>query len=159
MSPPDATIGLMSGKADFNSAFSVPPFQFQQLETPGVHTVLNSYDVMDGPHTFTCAWTSAQFHDKNKVLYQALINALAEATDIINADKRAAAQLWIDDSKSKLALDMVHKILAGEQVKWTMAPENTMKYARFMHQVGSIKQSPETWKDMFFAEVHDKSGS
>ena len=74
-----------------------------QLEDPGVHTVLNSFDVMGGSHTFTAAWTSAKFRDGNPVLYKALIAALKEATDIVNKDKQAAAALWIEDSKSKLA--------------------------------------------------------
>src|SRR5213079_1597899 len=46
MSPPDATIALMSGSADITCVFSVPPFQQQQLEKPGIRTVLNSFDVM-----------------------------------------------------------------------------------------------------------------
>ncbi len=39
--PPDATIGLLSGGSAFDSAFSVPPFQTQQLQDPAIHTVLN----------------------------------------------------------------------------------------------------------------------
>src|SRR5207237_9133403 len=50
--------------------FSVPPFQFQQLEKPGIHTILNSYDAMDGPHTFTVAWTTAKFREANPALYK-----------------------------------------------------------------------------------------
>jgi NitT/TauT family transport system substrate-binding protein len=159
LSPPDATIGLLSGGGEFTSAFSVPPFQNQQLAQPGIHTVLNSFDVLGGPHTFTVAWTSRQFHDKNPKLYRALVDAIAEATDILNADKRAAAALWIEDSKSKLPLDMVSGILSGPQVKWTMAPEHTMKYADFMAEVGSIKVKPQSWKDLFFPEIHDLKGS
>src|SRR6186997_685131 len=68
MSPPDATIALLAGSGEVNNVFSVPPFQQQQLDKPGIRTVLNSFDIMDGPHTFTCAWTSARFHDKNPVL-------------------------------------------------------------------------------------------
>src|SRR5215510_9814237 len=45
MSPPDSTIALLSESADVTSVFSVPPFQSQQLEKPGIHTVLNSYEV------------------------------------------------------------------------------------------------------------------
>src|ERR1043165_4453 len=41
MSPPDATIALMSGSADITCVFSVPPFQQQQLDKPGIRTVLN----------------------------------------------------------------------------------------------------------------------
>ena len=48
MSPPDATIALLGGKSEVTASFSVPPFQYQQLEQPGIHTVVNSFDVM-GP--------------------------------------------------------------------------------------------------------------
>jgi len=159
MSPPDATVALLGGKSEVTSAFSVPPFQNQQLEQQGIHTVLNSFDVMGGPHTFTVAWTSAKFRDNNPVLYKALIAALHEATDIVNKDKRAAAQYWIEDSKSKLPLDMVTKIVSAPQVKWTLVPESTIKYADFMSGVGTLKNKPASWKDYFFPEIYDVNGS
>jgi NitT/TauT family transport system substrate-binding protein len=159
MSPPDATIALLSGSGEISSVFSVPPFQQQQLEKPGIRTILNSFDVMDGPHTFTVAWTSARFRDKNPVLYKALIAALKEATGIVDKDRKKAAGYWIEDVKSKLPLDKVTGVISGEQVKWAMEPLNTMKYATFMAGVGSIKEAPKSWKDMFFPEVHDLSGS
>jgi len=159
MTPPDATIALLGGKSEVTSAFSVPPFQYQQLENPAIHTVLNSFDVMGGSHTFTVAWTTAKFRDGNPVLYKALIAALKEATDIVNKDKQAAAALWIEDSKSKLPLEMVSKLVAGPQVRWTMTPENTMKYADFMAEVGTLKTKAASWKDYFFPEVYDEKGS
>jgi NitT/TauT family transport system substrate-binding protein len=159
MSPPDATVALTKGGAQISAAFSVPPFQYQQLEDSGIHTVLNSFDVMGGSHTFTAAWTSAKFRDGNPVLYKALIAALKEATDIVNKDKPAAAALWIEDSKSKLPPAMVGKIVAGAQVRWTMAPENTMKYADFMASVGTLKAKPASWMDYFFPDIYDLNGS
>ena len=159
MSPPDATVALLKGGAQITASFSVPPFQYVQLETPGVHTVLNSFDVMGGSHTFTAAWTSAKFRDGNPVLYKALIAAMKEATDIINKNKQAAAALWIEDSKSKLAPEMVGKIVSGPQVHWTMTPENTIKYADFMASVGTLKAKPASWKDYFFPEIYDVNGS
>jgi NitT/TauT family transport system substrate-binding protein len=159
MSPPDATIALLGGKSEITASFSVPPFQYQQLEQPGIHTVVNSFDVMGGSHSFTVAWTSAKFRDKNPVLYKALIAALDEATDIVNKDKRAAAALWIEDGKSKLSLDMVGKIVDGPQVRWTMTPENTIKFADFMTGVGTLKVKADSWKDYFFPEIYDRKGS
>jgi NitT/TauT family transport system substrate-binding protein len=159
LSPPDSTIGLLSGGGEYSSVFSVPPFQEQQLEHPEIHTVLNSFDVLGGSTTFTVAWTSRAFHDKNPTLYRALVDALQEATQILNADKRAGAALWIEDSKSKLPLDMVAGIIAGPQVTWTMTPEHTMAYAAFMAETGAIKNKPDSWKDYFFPEVHDLPGS
>jgi NitT/TauT family transport system substrate-binding protein len=159
MTPPDATVALLKGGAQISAAFSVPPFQYQQLEDPAVHTVLNSFDVMGGSHTFTAVWAPAKFRESNPALYKALVAALKEATDIVNKDKKAAAALWIEDSKSKLSPDMVGKIVTGPQVRWTMTPENTMKYADFMAEVGTLKAKPASWKDYFFLEIHDEKGS
>lgn len=159
MSPPDATVALLSGASEVDAVFSVPPFQQQQLEKPGIHTVLNSYDVMDGPHSFTVAWTSARFRGQNPVLYEALVAALTEATETVNRDRRAAAALWVADSQSKLPLDFVDRVVSGPQVRWTMVPENTMKFARFMQTTGMLKTTPRSWQDYFFPEAHALGGS
>ena len=159
MTPPDATVALLKGGAQITAAFSVPPFQFMQLEDKDVHTVLNSYDVMGGPHTFTAIWTSKKFRDGNPKMYQAFVAALKEATDIVNKDKRKAAEYWIEDSKSKLPLDKATAIVSGAQVHWTMVPENTMKYADFMSSVGRIKVKATSWKDYFFPDAYDMKGS
>ena len=159
MTPPDATVALLGGKSEITAVFSVPPFQQQQLEHVGIHTVLNSFDVMGGSSSFTVAWTTAKFRDSNPMLYKALIAALKEATDIINNDKAAAGQLWIEDSKSKLTPEMVGKIVAGPQVRWTLTPEHTMKFADFMAEVGTLKNKATSWKDYFFPEIYDLNGS
>ena len=159
MTPPDATVALLGGKSEITAVFSVPPFQQQQLEQPGIHTVLNSFEVMGGSSSFTVAWTTAKFRDSNPPLYKALIAALKEATDIINNDKAAAGQLWIEDSKSKLTPEMVGKIVAGPQVRWTLTPEHTMKFADFMAEVGTLKNKATSWKDYFFPEIYDLNGS
>jgi NitT/TauT family transport system substrate-binding protein len=159
MSPPDSTIALLSGSGEINNVFGVPPFQQQQLERPGIRTILNSYDVMDGPHSFTVAWTTARFREKNPVLYKALFAALKEATGIVDKDRQRAAGYWIEDVKSKMPLDRVTAVISGPQVKWTMAPQNAMKFATFMASVGSLKEAPKSWKDLFFPEVHDLPGS
>lgn len=159
MLPPDSTVALLIDSSEITSVFSVPPFQAQQLERPGIRTVLNSYDVFGGPGTFTVAWTSSTFREKNPALYKALVAAFKEATEMLNKDVKPAAQYWIENVKSKLTVDQVAAIAAGPQVKWTMVPENSMKYAEFMHSVGTIKVKPASWKELFFPEIHDLPGS
>jgi NitT/TauT family transport system substrate-binding protein len=158
MAPPDSTIALLGGGSEINSHFSVPPYQTQELEKPGITTVLNSFDVF-GPHTFTTAWTSTAFREKNPALYKALIAAMTEATEMLQKDVRPAAEHWQAAAKSKLSIDQVTAIASGPQVKWTMAPVNSMKFAEFMHSVGSIKVKPAIWKDMYFPEVHGLEGN
>jgi NitT/TauT family transport system substrate-binding protein len=159
MSPPDATIALLGGAGDITSNFSVPPFQNQQLEKPGIHTVLNSFEVFGGPHTLTVAWTTSHFRDKNPVLYKALVSAWEEATSMLAKDVKVASQYWIDNVKSKMTVEKVAEVATGPQVKWTMVPENTVKFAEFMHSVGSIKPKPSSWRDLFFPEIHGLPGS
>ncbi|KRR13741.1 hypothetical protein CQ12_17810 [Bradyrhizobium jicamae] len=158
MSPPDATIALLSGAGGISAAFSVPPFQFQQLEQNNIRTVLSSFDVL-GPHTFTVAWTSARFRKENPELYAAFLDAVKEATAIIAADPKGTAQSWINDSNSKLPLEMVTKVVTASNVEWTMTPAATMKFAKFMRRVGTTKNEPASWKEMFFPEISDLNGS
>jgi NitT/TauT family transport system substrate-binding protein len=84
---------------------------------------------------------------------------MQEATQVVNKDKRAAGALWISDSKSKLSLDFVSSIVAGPQVRWTLVPENTMKFAHFMVINGMLREPPATWRDYFFPEIHSAAGS
>jgi NitT/TauT family transport system substrate-binding protein len=44
-------------------------------------------------------------------------------------------------------------VVSGPQVRWTMVPQNSMKLAAFMASVGSRKEAPKSWKDLFFPEV------
>jgi NitT/TauT family transport system substrate-binding protein len=41
MSHPDAQTALLSGQSEITAHFGSPPFQYQQLERPGIHRVLN----------------------------------------------------------------------------------------------------------------------
>ena len=43
--------------------------------------------------------------------------------------------------------------------KFTMTPQNVKTFADFMQKQGLTKNKPDTWKDMFFPEVHGTPGS
>ncbi|MDR3538961.1 MAG: ABC transporter substrate-binding protein [Acetobacteraceae bacterium] len=159
MSPADATVALLTGSGDVNCVVALPPYLQQQLEHPNIHVVANSYDLMGGQTTFTVAYTSKRFHDRDPKLYQAVYDALAEATDFVNQDVRRASQYWIEDSGSKLSVDFVAAAGGGRDVHWTMVPEATMRGAAFMADVGTIKVRPQSWKDYFFPEAYGLPGS
>ena len=159
MSPADATVALLSGAGDINCTVALPPFMQRQLQDPKVHIVTDSWEMSGGPTTYTVAYTSAKFRDKNPKLYQAVYEALAEATDRVAHDIQAASRYWIEDSDSKLPLEFVAAAGSGPDVKWTMVPEQTMHQADFMYEVGTIKKKPSSWKDYFFPEAYSLPGS
>ncbi|HEY5366732.1 MAG TPA: ABC transporter substrate-binding protein [Casimicrobiaceae bacterium] len=159
MSHPDAQIALMSGSSEITGHFTSPPFQFNELKKPGIHRVLNSYDVLGGPATFNVVWTSSKFHDNNPKVYAAFVKALDEAEAMVNNDHRAAAATYLRMTKDKSSVDDIVKMLEDPTVKFTTTPNNMMKYVDFMYKVGSIKAKPASWKEMFFPNIQSLPGS
>jgi NitT/TauT family transport system substrate-binding protein len=159
LSHPDAQTALLSGAGEITAHFSSPPFQYQQLEKPGIHTVLNSYDVLGGPATFNLVWTTAKFRIDNPKLYDAFVKALDEATAIINRDRKAAAETYLRLSKDKDTVADILAMLNDPGIVYTTTPQNVTRYTDFMFKTGAIKVKPESWKDLFFPNVHGLPGS
>jgi NitT/TauT family transport system substrate-binding protein len=159
MSHPDAMQALLSGQSEVNSHFGSPPFQYQELAKPGMHVVLNNYDVMGGAVTFNVVWTSDIFRRDNPKLYDAFVKALDEAQATINRDKRAAAEAYLRISKDKDTVENIARMMNDPQIVFTTTPQNVMKYADFMAKTGAIKVKPDTWKDLFFPNTYGMPGS
>jgi NitT/TauT family transport system substrate-binding protein len=159
MSHPDGMTALTSGGGEITAHFTAPPFQYQELEKPGIHKLLNSYEVVGGPHTFTLVWTTNKFREQNPKVYGAFVKAFNEAVDTINRDKAKAAENYVKWANYKGDKALLMKIFNDPDVQFTTTPGNTTKYSDFMHQVGSIKVKPASWKELFFPEVHHLKGS
>jgi NitT/TauT family transport system substrate-binding protein len=159
MSPADATIALLTGSGEVNCVMALPPYLQQQLEHPNIHAVASSFDLAGGPTTYTVAYTSMRFHDRNPKLYQAVYEALQEATERVRTDIQTASGYWIEDSDSKLSVDFVAAAGSGPETEWTTVPLATMKQAAFMAEIGTIKVKPASWKDYFFPEAWGLPGS
>jgi len=156
---PDATAALIAGGSEINAHFSSPPFQYQELENPNVHKVLSSYDVLGGQATFNVLYTTQKFHDENPKTYKAFYDALAEASQIIKADKKAAAETYIRVEKSKLPLALVEKIVSDPEIDFTIDPQRTFIYADKLQELGVLKNKAADWKEYFFEEAHGGAGS
>lgn len=159
MAHPDGTSALLSGKTEITAHLTAPPFMWQQLKDPKVKRVFSSYDVVGSPHSFNLIWTTEKFRKENPKSYAAFMAGLNEAMQKINADKPKYAKLFVDSQKSKLEPAFILEMMNNPEVKFTTAPEGTMKFANFLHKVGTIKELPKGWQDMFFTEVHNQPGS
>jgi NitT/TauT family transport system substrate-binding protein len=156
---PEGLQTLLSGSGEITSLFTSPPFQYTALTNPAVHTVLNSYDVMGGANTFLMVWATNRFREANPKVFKAVLDALKEATASINADKKRAAEMYVREGGGKESVDQILKMMNDPQVEYTLAPQRLLPYAQFMYKVGTIKNEPASWKDMFFPEIHDLPGS
>lgn len=159
MSHPDGMAAMLSGQSEITAHFTSAPFQYMELQDPRVRRVLSSYEVLGGPATFNVVWTTARFRSENPKSYRAFLSALEEAIGWIDANRKDAAALWIKAENSRLAPEFVEKILNDPDNRFTTTPNSVMKYAEFMEKVGSIRQKPADWKQLFFPDIHDKAGS
>jgi NitT/TauT family transport system substrate-binding protein len=160
MTHPDALIALLSGSGQIDAHFTSPPFHQREIRDPKVHTVLSSDDIMGGSTTFTMLSTTAAFHDRNPQAYAAVLAALEEANELIRSDPRAAAEiLFKAESSAGFSVDEIADVLRANDIKFTTTPENAEKYAAFMLEIGSITHKPESWRDLFFPEIHAAPGS
>jgi NitT/TauT family transport system substrate-binding protein len=160
MTHPDAMTVVLAGSGGIDAHFSSPPFHQRERKDPRIRTILTSDAVMGGSATFTMISTTAAFREHNPKVYAAVLAALEEANRRIVADKRAAAALLAASAgDAGLSADEVVNVLGDPDIKFTTTPENVMKYAGFMHRIGSLQHLPESWKDLFFPEIHGVSGS
>jgi NitT/TauT family transport system substrate-binding protein len=157
---PDGVIALLSGKSEITAHFTSPPFHQRERKDPAVRTITTTNEIMGGPSTFTMLYAPSKFVEENPKAYAAVLKALQAAIDFINADKKAAAAVFLasEEGRGQKMEDLV-EVLNDPDVRFTTAPESVMKYANFMADVGSIKVRPEKWQDMFFPEIHGVKGN
>src|SRR3954471_5303070 len=159
MPHPDATAQILSGRSEITAHFTSPPFSQQQLASGKVHQVLNSYDVLGGPHTFNVVYTTTKFINDNPKTIQAFVRGLDRANDWIKANPKEATALYIKEENSKLAPDFVESIIRDKNINFTTIPEGAQKFADFEAKVGLIKQAPASWRDLFWSGLGEKPGS
>lgn len=157
---PDGVIALLSGKSEITAHFTSPPFHQRERKDPGVRTITTSNEIMGGPSTFTMLYAPAKFYDENPKAYAAVLKALQAAIAFINADKKAAAEVYLKSDEGKgWKMEDLMEVLNDPDIRFTTSPENLMTYANFMAEVGSIKNRPKAWQDMFFPDIHGVPGN
>jgi NitT/TauT family transport system substrate-binding protein len=156
LSHPDGLAALLSGQ-EVSASFLSPPFQYRALEK-GMHKVLSSYDIMGGPTSFLSVWSSSKFRNDNPKAFKAVADAFKEATNLINTNRRKAAEIYSADTNGRETVEEAEQQLANPDFIFDLAPRKLMKLTDFMNAAGVIKGKPTSWKDMFFPEVHDLSG-
>lgn len=157
---PDGVIAMLSGGSEITGHFTSPPFHQRERRNANIRTIMTTNDVMGGPSTFTMLYTTGKFHDENPKVYAAVLKALQDSIAFINADKPGAAQLFINSSEGRgWKIEDIMELLNDPDIRFTTSPENLMKYANFMADVGSIKTRPQNWQEMFFPEIHGVAGN
>lgn len=160
MTHADALIALLGGGGQINAHFTSPPFHQREIKDARVRTVLNTDDIMGGATTFTMLSTTARFRETNPAAYAAVLAALEEANEFIRTNPEQAARiLFAAEAGAGFTVEELTEVLRDPDIEFTTTPANTVKYAEFMQDIGSTQNRPESWRDLFFPEIHGAQGS
>jgi len=152
MSHPDGLAAMLSGRGEINSHFTWDPFHSRETAVNGVRTVLDSSAVLGGPATTILVATRRSFREGNPKLYA--------ASDRINKDKAAAAEIYLEITKDRNETKAsMTRMLSDPKSEFSVVPKGMMTYAGFMHKMGLLKDMPASWKDLYFAPIDGEPGS
>jgi sulfonate transport system substrate-binding protein len=156
---PDALLALKTGTAGVNAHFTSSPFYEEEIKIPGVHLVTTNYEILGGPATAIVISATAKFRGANPKAYKAFVDALGEAIETVNRDKRAAAQVYLEVSRdTRNSVDDIMRIITDKDYAFTLQPQKVFKTAQFMAKTGMIKQAPKSVEDLFFPEIAQVGG-
>jgi len=159
LSHPDGLLAITNNTSGVDAHFTTSPFHEQEMKIPGIRTLTTSYEILGGPATAIVIATSTRYRDANPKTYKAFFDALKEAIDTINKDKRTASKVYLEQAKdTKNSVDDILAMINAPDYAFTLTPQKVYKTAEFMNKIGSIKSKPASWKDLFFPEVHGLQG-
>jgi NitT/TauT family transport system substrate-binding protein len=155
----DAVGVMKSGQGELTGHFTYDPYREAYANDPAIRPILQSKDVLGGAGTVTVAYTTRRFHDANPKTVAAYLAALGEADDIIKREPERAARDFKSLAHAKQSDGELVAMIRQPDAQYTVAPVALMKFATFMAQIGTLKQAPKSWKDVFFPEAHGLTGS
>jgi NitT/TauT family transport system substrate-binding protein len=153
MSHPDATAAMLGGASEITANFSSAPFQYRQMKNPNIRRILTSTELFDEPLSFNVIAATSKFRSENPKLYAAFLAALKEATDFINADKRKGAEIYLKVSGDKSTVDDILEVLSDPAIIYNTKLGGIGSFVSFMGRVGTLKNPPADWREMFFPEA------
>jgi NitT/TauT family transport system substrate-binding protein len=154
---PEAMAAVLNPHGEITVHGATSPYADLERKA-GLHAITDLYAVEGGAVTGLNFVTTEQFRKANPVTYDAVVAAFDESIDWINADKRRAAQLYLDVSKDKMPLDELTRILMAPDYIFGKTPHGIGAAMSMMYKTGTLKTKPQSWKEMYFPEAQQLPG-
>ena len=155
----EAAERVISRRSPVNSHYSVSPYYYDELATPGVHLVLKSNDTLGGPHANGLLVAAPYFYAGNPIITRAVLAAQQAANAFVQAHPSDAAAIYLTLTRDRRKPDQAEELVADPDITWTIFPRKVMVFADFLRKVGRLHHTPASWKDLFLPELHAGQGS
>lgn len=159
ISNPDGMAALLSGGSEIKNHFTIVPFSVLEEESGKTHRVMTSDDYLTPGSSGTLMYTSAAFHDPNPKLYAAVVAAFKEGIAFISQDPTAAAEIYHKREPQKRDIAWIEGIIRDpKRITYSGTARGLKEHADFMAAIGTLKNKPETWRDLFWDNMKDQDG-
>lgn len=158
----DAMIAMLSGKHEVKSHMTIMPHSTMELASGKAHIVMSSKDLLGGPYTFIVAFATEKFKADNPKVYAAITAGLEEAIGHFKSMPREVAALFKSLEPVKNTVDEIVAMIEGktpDELQFTSTPNSTQRFTEFMLKSGTLKTQPQSWKDLWFENIHGKPGN
>ncbi len=157
MAHPEAYAALTTHSGGITGYLATPPFQERALEHPGVHKIVDSFEIQGGRTSAGVIYAKSDFIQNNPKIVAAFMAAQKEAVASILAAPKQAIDKYLAVTGDKTDRKLLENIL--KTYDFDMQPKRTYFVAEFMNKTGLLKTKPKSWKDYFFDTVATGKGS
>lgn len=161
MPHPKAQALLLADDPQITAHFASIPFQNDELDNnpEKVRTILNSYDILGGPSTFTLVAASNALREARPQVFIAFNRAFQDAINLINESAATAAQIYSSQDEVSLSSEYIVDLLEKPDVVFDATPQKLFQHAEFMQKIGTISVLPASWISLSHPNLHPLSGS
>ncbi len=157
MTHPDGANALIN-KIEIDAHYTSPPYIFMELETEGIHQVLDAEeDCFEGPFTFLVTISTEKFKESNPELFTAVADALDEAIVWINENPDEASELLAEGMD--MEKDEVYKQLTWTGVEFSKNPEGMLEFLDFMKESGYVAKTTDDVSELIWDNLDYKEAN
>lgn len=147
---PDGMNALLS-KQDITAHFTTPPYLIKELETPGMHEILNGRQAMGENFTFIVGVTTKKFHDSNSEAYEALLKAINEAIAYMGSNREETLEIL--SKQYEMSKEEVERNLGMEGTEYSVSVKGIGAFAAFMKKNGYISKTLKNTEEVLWEDV------
>lgn len=149
----DAASALISKTGSLVAHFANEPFIQKEEAVPGIHAVLNSYQIMGGPTVAIVLACNTNFVKQHPRAYAAIVEGVTKAEVILTHNPHMAANTLATTYGIPAKTLLGYLEYPGNI--WKPAITGIEKWAHVMVQVGEISSVPSSCREVVFSNEYN----
>ncbi len=139
---PEAFTALLA-RRDVTAHVAESPFLDDELETPGLHRLVDGSEVMGGPTSTVVAFSTTALYERHDALFAAFRDVLREATELATREPAEVAALLAEGDGYPMSAASVARYLGRGGLVFSTRVPGLARLAAFMEYSGQLTKAPD----------------